>query len=70
MENSTKREFADLFSAGARAITVKGVFRGKSVNILVNTGCDIVCVSSRIAPRNEWKKMHGLQVHGFNEELV
>jgi hypothetical protein len=37
----------------------------------VDTGCDIMCISSRIALRNEWKKVHGdLKVRGFNGELV
>jgi hypothetical protein len=70
LENGTETKLVDVLSAGARAITVKGTFRGKKVNILVDTGCDIVCISSRIAPRSEWKKMHDLQVRGFNGGLV
>jgi hypothetical protein len=31
-----------------RAITVKRMFRGKPINILVDTGCDIIYISSRI----------------------
>jgi hypothetical protein len=54
LEDGTEKSLADILSAaGDRAITVKGTFRGKVINILVDTGCDIVCVSSRIAPRKE-----------------
>jgi hypothetical protein len=35
---------------GNRAIMVKRTFRGKLINILIDTECDIVCVLSRIAP--------------------
>ena len=59
-----------LSAAGERAITVKGTFQGKTINILVETGCDIVCISSRIAPRISWKKVHGLKVRGFNGGIV
>jgi hypothetical protein len=53
LENGTETKLVDVLSAGARAITVKSIFWGKKVNILVDTGCDIVCISSRIAPRSE-----------------
>jgi hypothetical protein len=36
----------------------------------MDTGCNIVCISSRIASRSKWKKMHGFQVRGFNGGLV
>jgi hypothetical protein len=49
---------------------IKNTFREKEVNILVDTGCDIIYVSSRFAPRSEWKKMHDFQVREFNGELV
>jgi hypothetical protein len=51
-------------------ISVKGTFCGKPVNILVDTGCDIVCVLSCIAPRKEWKKVHNLSICGFNSGIV
>jgi hypothetical protein len=53
-----------------RAITVKRTFCGKPINILVDTGCDIICISCRIALRSEWKKVHNLQVHGFNKDII
>jgi hypothetical protein len=53
LENGIETKLVDVLSTGARAITAKGTFRGKKVNILVDTGCDIVCVSLRIAPRSE-----------------
>jgi hypothetical protein len=47
LEDGSLHTLKDIFStAGARAITVKGKFRGKPINILFDTGSDIVCVSS------------------------
>jgi hypothetical protein len=34
-------------------ITVKETFHGKPINILIDTGCDIVCISSCIASQSE-----------------
>jgi hypothetical protein len=71
MEDGSHMKLQDVLStAGARAATVKGNFCGKPINILLDTDSDIVCVSSRIAPRSEWKKMHGLHVRGFNGGIV
>lgn len=72
MEDGTQQGLAEILgTAGARAVTVKGTFHGRPINILVDTGCDIVCVSSRIAPRSKWKKVHGdLRVQGFNGGIV
>jgi Retroviral aspartyl protease len=55
---------------GSRACTFKDKYNNKNINILVDIGCDITCVASRIVPRNEWYKVHNLQVQGFNEGLV
>jgi hypothetical protein len=63
MEDRSHKKLQEVLStAGARAATVKGTFRGKPINILLDTGSDIVCVLSHIAPRNEWKKVHNLRV--------
>jgi hypothetical protein len=56
MEDGTQRKIGDLQSvAGARAITVKDTYKGKPINILVDTGCDIVCVTTRLIPPEERK---------------
>ena len=71
MEDGSQHTLKEVLStAGSRAITAKGTFRGKPINILFDTGSDIVYVSSRIAPRSEWKKVHGLKVRGFNRGIV
>jgi hypothetical protein len=71
MEDGSHIKLQDVLSTvGARAATIKGNFCKKPINILLDTGSDIVCVSSRIAPRSEWKKMHGLRVRGFNGGIV
>jgi hypothetical protein len=71
MEDRSQHNLKQILrAAGSRAISVKGTFCGKPVNILVNMGYDIVCVSSRIAPRKEWKKVHNLKVHRFNGGIV
>jgi Reverse transcriptase (RNA-dependent DNA polymerase)/RNase H-like domain found in reverse transcriptase/Aspartyl protease len=60
-----------LSMARNQAISVQGMFQEKVVTILVDTGCNIMCISSHIASRNEWKKVHGdLKVRGFNGGLV
>jgi len=71
MEDGSQKKIANLRSvAGARAITVKGTFRKKQVNILVDTGCNIVCISSRLVLRSEWKMRRDLKVRGFNGRIV
>jgi hypothetical protein len=71
MEDRSQHDLKHILNAaGSRAISIKSTFCGKPVNILVDTGCDIVCVSSRIAPRKEWKKVHNLRVCRFNGEIV
>jgi hypothetical protein len=71
MKDDMSRNLQDIFSvAGYRATTVKRTFYGKPVNILVDTGCDIVCVLSRITLRSEWKKVTNLKVRGFNGGIV
>ena len=72
IKDSTETQLMNMVNmAGKRAITVEGYFRDKPINILVDTGCDIVCVSSQLMPRNEWKKVHKkLIVCGFNGNPV
>jgi len=54
IKDSTETQLMNMVNmAGKQAITVEGYFRDKSINILVDTGCDIVCVSSQLMPRNE-----------------
>jgi Zinc knuckle len=71
LEDGSEHDLKDILSViGNHAISVKSTFHGKPINILVDTGCDIVCVSSCIALCNEWKKVHDLKVHGFNGRIV
>jgi hypothetical protein len=71
MEDGSQHNLKHILSAaGSRVISIKGTFRGKPVNILVDTGCDIVCVSSRMALKKEWKKVHNLKVRRFNGGIV
>jgi hypothetical protein len=54
MEDGSQHDLKHILNAvGSRVISVKGTFYSKSVNILVDTGCDIVCISSRITPRKK-----------------
>jgi hypothetical protein len=54
MEDGSKHDLKHILNtAGNRAISIKGTFCGKPVNIFVDTGCDIVCVSSRITLKKE-----------------
>jgi hypothetical protein len=46
----------------SRACIFKSKYNNKNINILVDTRCDITCVASRIVSRNEWYKVHNLQV--------
>jgi hypothetical protein len=65
IKDGTLHNLQDIFGvADYRAITVKGIFCGKPVNILVDMDCDIMCVLSHITLRSEWKKMTNLKVHG------
>jgi hypothetical protein len=49
LEDESVHDLQDILSlAGNRAIIVKRTFHGKLINILVNTGCDIIYVSSCI----------------------
>jgi hypothetical protein len=71
LEDKSVHELQDILSiAENRAITVKKTFYGKLINILVNIGCDIVCISSHITPQSKWKKVYNLQVHGFNGDII
>jgi hypothetical protein len=71
LEDGSEHDLKDILSVTENhASSIKNTFRGKPINILVNTECDIVCVSSRIALHNEWKKMHDLKVCSFNGGIV
>jgi hypothetical protein len=71
LEDRSEHDLKDILSVtGNRASSIKSTFHDKPINILVNTGCDIVCVSSRIALCNEWKKVHDLKVRGFNRGII
>jgi hypothetical protein len=71
IENGSEHNLKNILSvAGNHAISIKSTFHDKPVNILVDTRCDIVCVSSHIALYNKWKKVHDLKVHGFNREII
>jgi hypothetical protein len=69
MENGSKHDLKDILSVTENhAISIKSTFHSKPINILINTRCDIVCVSSHIASHN--KKVHDLKVHSFNGGIV
>jgi Retroviral aspartyl protease len=71
LEDGSEYDLKDILSVTRNhTSSVKDTFHGKPINILVNTGCDIVCVSSHITPHNEWKKVHDLKVHGFNGGII
>jgi Retroviral aspartyl protease len=71
IENGSEHDLKDILSVtGNYTISVKSTFHDKPVNILVDIGCDIVCVSSHITPHNEWKKMHDLKIRGFNRRII
>jgi hypothetical protein len=54
MEDGLEHNLKDILNVtGNHAISVKDTFHGKPINILIDIGCDIVCVSSRIALYNK-----------------
>jgi hypothetical protein len=71
MKNGSKQDLKDILSVMEnRVISIKSTFHNKLINILIDTKCDIIYVSSRITLHNEWKKVHNLKMHGFNREII